>query len=628
MAILFHLHLRTALSETTEDCLELIRRGLEPLLGVLEYSEALRVSLSASGPLLSRLAEGDLASLRRRVGERLEVLSSPLVDPLRGELGRDQLEASAAAWARLGVTVANGWYLPRGCERALLESGSPRTALIPARLFPDVRADIPYRLGDGSSVLLVRTERAELAARMTERRPFTLRSGDTASGIVATVVELTPQDLLPSSLSAIERRNALLELMKDLRGDFAALTILPTSLELTGESGSGPELLARIAPEAAPRSSSPQQQRAHYRSVELFEALAPLPELIRTRANEAANRERVSNAESAARTLRSGELWEAGAFSRHALRRAFATATVTAQVEIDSVIHPEVDPTHGWIEHVKRDFDQDGEEELIVDSQLKRLYFKPGAGGALIRFEYKPRKLDLCGAVGGDGRELSFVEGLLEIPDVQLVRENMERLAAQLTPLPGDVAELLVTKQTRDLFGLRVVRALGSRGLEARGSYAASLTKHYTVRAGIGAHLNNATTGFSFEYWLEAQNAPPDNLRLASRLVFSPGSGSADSVSLRPLSAFGGAADRAFALKDLPFLKSSDVEGGLYGVRLIDGIENFVMDLRSAKPLTALGVTSIADPAGTLSGVSIVFFVDAKRVYLDDKANTFFLSIL
>ena len=111
-----------------------------------------------------------------------------------------------------------------------------------------------------------------------------------------------------------------------------------------------------------------------------------------------------------------------------------------------------------------------------------------------------------------------------------------------------------------------------------------------------------------------------------SRFVFMLPSGTQNGVSLRPLSSAGGEGKTALKLDDPLLLQTKDVEGGLYGGRLIDGIDNFVMDIRSAKPLSALGCFPLVSES-SFGGFVMLFFLDARRIFQDDKANTIFLSI-
>ena len=117
---------------------------------------------------------------------------------------------------------------------------------------------------------------------------------------------------------------------------------------------------------------------------------------------------------------------------------------------------------------------------------------------------------------------------------------------------------------------------------------------------------------------------------VVNRFVFMLPSATLGGASLRPLSSAGGEGPKVFPLETALLLENKDVEGGLCGGRLIDGIENFVMDIRSAKPLNALGcfpLTYQHQGTAAFGGIVLLFFLEARRVFQDDKANTIFLSI-
>ena len=103
-------------------------------------------------------------------------------------------------------------------------------------------------------------------------------------------------------------------------------------------------------------------------------------------------------------------------------------------------------------------------------------------------------------------------------------------------------------------------------------------------------------------------------------------------LSVRPLLSAAGTHDKALSCDEDLIVRPSDAPGGLHGLRLIDGLDNLVMDLRSAKPVSAIAVLSIAgapqvDGSPGYSGTTVLFFYEARRFFRDDRANTLFLSI-
>ena len=73
-------------------------------------------------------------------------------------------------------------------------------------------------------------------------------------------------------------------------------------------------------------------------------------------------------------------------------RKKLYQEIISSHVEMDQVRHYKIQPEEGWVELIKRDFDADKQEELIVDTQLARYYLK---NSELTEIDYKPKKLNL-----------------------------------------------------------------------------------------------------------------------------------------------------------------------------------------------------------------------------------------
>ena len=205
------------------------------------------------------------------------------------------------------------------------------------------------------------------------------------------------------------------------------------------------------------------------------------------------------------------------------------------------------------------------------------------------------------------------------------------QVASQLSALEADIAsdntqsscQILVTRQTLDVAGLKVEFPLAQ-------TPKTKIVKHYLFKAGIGAHLNNATTGFSIESWLESPEKPLPKSYIASIVCLTLPAAAVATTSARLLSAFGGTSDKAISLTEAKLFRNQDSEGGLHGLRVIDGIDGLFVDIRSAKPLDACLIEPLErDPLNPelFGGLRISFILAAQRIFEDIKSNTVFFSI-
>ncbi len=311
-------------------------------------------------------------------------------------------------------------------------------------------------------------------------------------------------------------------------------------------------------------------------------------------------------------------------FDYRSWRKQIYKAILHAQVEIDTINNPEVDPVNGWVKQEYADLDYDGLKEIHIDTQLMNLIFKPELSGALVDFEYKPRKTNLVNYSPEYEAALNYVDYFFEkdfnslsIPEI---KELVGQQAKATIAIPTDY---LKTKYSKDLAGFRLIKELKSNSLNS-----VKIIKHFNFKAGIGGHLPNCTTGFSTEYWLESASEINDNLLLANQFSFLFPSASEQGMFLRPLSVFGGIAEKAIDASKEQLIPYTSVEGGLYGIRIIDGLSNLIMDIRSAKPLSGALVYPLFDANSNLQSMVLLFFIKAKTVFTDEKANMIFLSIM
>ncbi|MBP9838022.1 MAG: DUF1926 domain-containing protein [Proteobacteria bacterium] len=356
----------------------------------------------------------------------------------------------------------------------------------------------------------------------------------------------------------------------------------------------------------------------------LVQELLPLDEKVEKISNKDENKKKLAEAKAYyqdALELFNKVKTEKNLSSNDARKRIFSDI-IKAQVEIDFINNPDVDPTNGWVRHQFIDIDDDGAQELMIDTQLQTLFFNPRLSGAVVEYDYKPRKANLVNTFSEKQLDLSLVEAI--IPKVLVPASNepalilLNRISAQAASL----SECHINRHAPDLISVRFNKTLvNDKNAEFK------LYKDVIVKSGIGAYLNNATTGFSWEYWIEGENKPEEEDIFLNQVSFMLPSFSLDGISLRPLSTFGGVSDSAFELARGKAFEYKEVEGGLYGVRIIDGIANFVIDVRSAKAINKCLVFPLVVNS-VFYGVTIHFYVEAKRIFEDTKANTIFFSIM
>ena len=300
-------------------------------------------------------------------------------------------------------------------------------------------------------------------------------------------------------------------------------------------------------------------------------------------------------------------------------------ALISCQVELDYLRSPEVDPFVGWITTGNDQRVETGTYTL-VDTQLYRAYVDHQSA-SVVSFQYKPRKLDLMAGVWEGGGVLSTSQRLFEPSAKEPINADT---AARLIVKSGFETSPKDPKVETKIKTKDLVRIHASSSAE---NGAIKECRDILFKAGIGAHLANATTGFSIEHWVESKNALASQM-LCLQLNLGLPTRDINLISTRTLTAFGGTSERANQqLARGTFIKSADEPAGVHGVRLIDGLGTLILDIRSAKPLNALSVTpdySAGEPeaeGGQVVGLILQFFIDARRILADDKANTVFISI-
>ncbi len=641
----------------------LIDKGLEPLLALIERTPRLRAQIAIGGIVFDYLFEQRAKLLPRlakffRDGALMPLLSAHYDPELSLATSSElemQLRLSRAAWERLPAPPPRGAWLPHGVNtelRAAIRAldcpliVTPLESLTLARELGEKHALTQlHRAPDDLLLLPVSVIHSTLggAVRAREVTSFFEETGSAGASILAPQIKLDP-DILKNENAEPTHRS--LERMFLRAGDDPQLTFETTAELLQpyfplSASASTLPMLEESAflpiPALHGKLESPRERRLlFYRLVQLATEMNSVPKFMAENANEFANNERYSKALAWFARAHSRELFaEEGAqtISHFTLRKQIYRAILSAQVEIDAIHNPEVDPSIGWARYEANDYDHDGEQEAIIDTQLVRLHFKPSQGANLVAFDYKPRKSNLVNHYDPQQAAECCTFALTPLNVEQASPESLRALLP-LLPRSHGTSTVTLTRKTLDLIGLRFATpttAIDPATPEKRG-YSAELVNHVLMKSEIGAHLSNATTGFSMEYWLEGDSAPPDGLFLIQQWSMMLTSGDNRVLSVRPLLSAAGTHDRALNCDADLIVRPADAPGGLHGIRLIDGLDNFVIDLRSAKPVSAVAVLNI--PGGShgegdpdYGGTTVLFLYEARRFFRDDRANTLFLSI-
>lgn len=289
----------------------------------------------------------------------------------------------------------------------------------------------------------------------------------------------------------------------------------------------------------------------------------------------------------------------AGELSQFVVRSRLARAMCNAMVVLDSVAHPDTAPEVGWARS------DEGRSGRMVDTQLMRLFFDIQRGGELTAFWYKPRKINFCNAAAS-GELLPCLKNSLVF--------GLGSGSEQSTAFCG-AAAIKTTASTPDVLTLRST-------VSAEG---AALATTLDFHAGFGAHLKEATTGLALEFELEGQNL--EQAVFCSEWNFAMQSGEIEGLSAYALKAVGGVEDGLHYLNVPRELTAADARGGLYGVRLIDGVGSLVVDFRTARPLEKLCIDPLSD-AGGFQGSRLRFFYPAADLIDPRRRATLFISIV
>lgn len=297
-----------------------------------------------------------------------------------------------------------------------------------------------------------------------------------------------------------------------------------------------------------------------------------------------------------------------------------------SQVELDSLKHPNTDPLIGWIEHSTTKDSEQNLREISVSNPFINLSFSAESGGSIIIAEYKARKVDLLNSLDPNEPLYAFSGRLLH-------KKNWrEKVAVHDKPVIG---KLQVMRVSPDILILRGTQLLSTPASPQNQKNTNPITfcKDFLIKSTLGGHLANSSYGLTMNYWLEGQESIFPNFFIAVESVFTLPSAYIDSQRARPLLCVGAESEQTVLLNSNCLLKSSNFPGGLYGIRLIDGITSFIIDIRSSKQLDSIMLSPInqiksEDQEFDLASIKVVLVSEAHQIRDMDHQNSIFVSVV
>ncbi len=562
-------------------------RLLPELLDLLDKNPDSKIALTLGGfeleKLILRKRTVWLEKITKLVGSQLELLAFPFYDISAGLVSfsrlSQQLDYQQDFWKQFGTTpakclgVLKDWNLDsellknlhdRGIKSAVIDSRNlkNKTALstTPEEILISPATVLDFSTGDK---FFDRMEMFALSAK----------------------VQLRSVCLVPSLFNE-QSADGILSYLSSLMTAQAQGFLLPSEFAF-------PE----SAKEMAVFTGSPVSKSANYSRVEsIWQKCHEAPAVIEARAERARKENRRGERhgapdkfDQAMRYLHQASSRELDLQNNLKAERSNTELALYSVVELEAYLHPDIDPTIGWVERETTD-----DHELFSTQLADYILDKQGR---MLTLDYKPRKCALVSSYLPPSFDLTFT-----IPT--------EAISKSKTAL---------TRKTKDLCSIRFEETRKAEFGEF------GVFRELTFRAGVGAHLPNSTTGFSFEYWLEGDF--PEDLFVKTAFSFCLPSPGMEAGLIKPLLCVGGVSERRYYLETAKQVDLKELTGGAYGVRIIDSVEDLTMDLRSAKQLE--NVTIMPNNAGGIYlGSTVTVSVNASRINGDDKSNTLFFSIV
>ena len=605
-----------------------------PFLDWLEAAPNVKAALSFSGTLLDAAADANRKDFFARLrtlasSERVSLLLTPYYQPWPGSIPENDLhrhfELSRSTWAQRQIKAISGGILPAfgACDAmAARFSGEGLRFAYVDRTLTEQPSEPPATLmlqDSGKSLLLFPCTVTNQRSHRAVQRPAELLKTGRQLDLLSLAFDLFPAD---DGLPPRSALSALRMLAADPEVTFLSCSELLQLREPAVISTGG---LSRQERAAAPTTASRQIQALAAELRRELDALAPVsgtPEV------QEAKAQRIDAARRYYLYAQQVDLLDPDIASLPAVRQAVFDALIRGSVLADEIRAPETDPLVGWLRQAECDIDGDGEKELVIETHLARAVLKPANQGRVLEYDYKPRKINLIDFPEGapsaaPSFELSFGR-LVET----VTSGRIERLttSAQAIPDQNGGQTWRRIKHSLDLSTVRIPVQLRAP-LPGGQTAAVTIFKEFTFKAALGAYLTNSTTGFSLEYWIEETGAISSAypLILLELSFLLPSLQSADTAAF-PLLPVGGISEKSVTAATACVFTSANVEGGLSGIRLVDRIEEFTVDIRSAKQLTAAAIRP--GPGDHPCGAAITLALDARRITGDDHSNTIFVSIV
>lgn len=108
------------------------------------------------------------------------------------------------------------------------------------------------------------------------------------------------------------------------------------------------------------------------------------------------------------------------------LRHAVYTHLINAESMADEILHE----NKQWLNVDVKDFDKDGNDEILVSTKYLNLYFSPKDGGSLFELDYKPKSFNLINTLAR--REEAYHKHIVATENHQLVLDNGSQGAASI----------------------------------------------------------------------------------------------------------------------------------------------------------------------------------------------------
>lgn len=263
---------------------------------------------------------------------------------------------------------------------------------------------------------------------------------------------------------------------------------------------------------------------------------------------------------------------------------------LSAHVELMYFIHDQTDPVTGWLE-VKSD-----EHIFELKNPFLSLTLDIQKYGLISLIEYYPRKTLLL--EGAESAYCCITEE--ETLHEDILPHHIQGTSTQAIRNEEKKMDYKIIRRQSDLYAVRFDEPIVEHFINSS-EKAAQITccKVFYIKSGLGSFVQNSTTGFTLEYWLENLNETKESSLFSINLpILFPGD--KETISMRALSAMGGEDNKLHYLKDIPgIIRSEEIQGGLFGLRIINSVSHFVIDYRFARPINVIKYHSYGDSAGS-----------------------------